>query len=51
MAMLDDEPTDRAGLRPEPVRDGSARNGLERIASLLEEIEQRRELETRRGTS
>jgi MFS family permease len=36
---------------PEPVAvaaDGSAKSGLERIAVLLEEIEQRRELETRR---
>ncbi len=32
----------------EPTRDGSARGGLDRIASLLEEIEQRREVEGRR---
>jgi MFS family permease len=30
--------------------EGSARNGLERIASLLEEIEQRRKIEARRTT-
>jgi len=35
---------------PEPVLDGSARNGLERIATLLEEIEERREVEARRTT-
>ena len=33
---------------PEPLLDGSARSGLERIATLLEEIERRRELEARR---
>jgi MFS family permease len=39
---------------PEPVgvaRDGSARHGLERIATLLEEIERRREVEARRSAS
>jgi MFS family permease len=49
-ALDDDAPTD-PGLRPEPARDGTARNGLERIATLLEEIERRREIEARRGTS
>lgn len=42
-----------AAFSPEPVRlepepDGSARSGLERIATLLEEIERRREMEARR---
>jgi len=32
-----------------PARDGTAKAGLERIATLLEEIEARRELEARRG--
>jgi MFS family permease len=36
---------------PEPVRDGSARGGLDRIASLLEEVERRREREARRSTT
>jgi MFS family permease len=36
---------------PEPERDGSAASGLERIATLLEEIEHRRELEARRSHS
>jgi len=36
---------------PKPLRDGSAKGGLERIAVLLEEIEQRRDLETRRSAS
>ena len=36
---------------PKPPRDGSAKGGLERIAVLLEEIEQRRDLETRRSAS
>jgi hypothetical protein len=36
---------------PEPEPDDSARGGLDRIASLLEEIERRRELETRRSTT
>ena len=45
-----------AAFSPEPVRadaeaDGSARNGLERIATLLEEIEQRRAMEARRSAS
>ena len=37
--------------RPAPPdeRDGAGRTGLERIATLLEEIEQRREVEARRG--
>ena len=44
-----------AAFSPEPVRlgpepDGSARSGLERIATLLEEIERRRELEARRSS-
>ena len=34
---------------PEHARSGSARSGLERIATLLEEIERRRELEARRS--
>jgi MFS family permease len=34
-----------------PVRDDSARGGLDRIASLLEEIERRREREARRSTT
>ena len=38
-------------LAVEPVRDGTARGGLDRIASLLEEIERRRELEARRSTT
>jgi MFS family permease len=33
----------------EPSRDGSARGGLDRIASLLEEIERRHEVEARRS--
>jgi hypothetical protein len=32
----------------EPARDGTAKHGLERIATLLEEIERRRELEAKR---
>jgi MFS family permease len=44
-----DEPTD-PGLPPAQARDGSAKGGLERIASLLEEIEQRREIEARRSS-
>jgi hypothetical protein len=39
------------GPKHEPARDGSARSGLERIATLLEEIEKRREVEMRRSTS
>jgi MFS family permease len=36
---------------PPPARGGSARSGLERIATLLEEIERRRDLEARRSSS
>ena len=51
-ALDGDEPTEPAELPGalEPARDGSAKNGLERIATLLEEIERRRETETRRTT-
>jgi MFS family permease len=48
------EPVAMPAREPERVavaQDGSARHGLERIALLLEEIEQRRELEARRSTS
>jgi MFS family permease len=36
---------------PQPLSNGPATSGLERIADLLEEIERRRELESRRSTS
>lgn len=42
-----DEPT--AVEEPEPAVDGAGRSGLERIASLLEQIQRRRELEGRRS--
>jgi hypothetical protein len=46
------EPKVEPDREPEPapvlVRNGPAANGLERIATLLEEIEARRELEARR---
>ena len=61
VSMLDAFPTptlEPVRSTPEPVfatadvsGDGSARSGLDRIASLLEEIEQRRERETRRSTN
>jgi MFS family permease len=35
----------------EPVAEGASTNGLERIATLLEQIEERRQLEARRPTS
>jgi DHA3 family macrolide efflux protein-like MFS transporter len=44
-------PTSTPAPAPEPARDGGPRSGLERIATLLEEIEKRRELEARRSTS
>jgi MFS family permease len=39
------------GAAGEPGPDGSAKSGLERIATLLEEIERRREIEARRSLS
>ena len=44
-AVIGPEPVE---IHLEPARDDSARGGLDRIASLLEEIEQRREREARR---
>ena len=45
---LEPEPVEEPAPVPEPARDGAPRSGLERIATLLEEIERRRELEARR---
>jgi hypothetical protein len=49
------EPEPQPELQPEPERqpvtNGSHSSGLERIATLLEEIESRRELEARRSSS
>ena len=49
----DESITTPAGLKVElvawePVADGASTNGLERIATLLEQIEERRQLEARR---
>jgi MFS family permease len=44
-------PPDPNGPEPEPEPAGSAASGLERIATLLEEIERRRELEAARRTT
>ena len=41
---------DTGGGRPDPITNGTQAGGLERIATLLEEIEARRELESRRPT-
>jgi hypothetical protein len=43
-------PAPAAQLEIEPVADGASTNGLERIATLLEQIEERRQLEARRTT-
>jgi hypothetical protein len=42
---------DAAAAEPQKVANGTQSRGLERIASLLEEIETRRELEARRSSS
>jgi MFS family permease len=43
-------PASPAPVALEPVADGRSANGLERIATLLEQIEERRQLEARRTT-
>lgn len=42
---------DQSSVEPEPSQNGTESGGLERIATLLEEIEARRERETRRSSS
>jgi hypothetical protein len=41
-------PAPAAPVGFEPVADGASTNGLERIATLLEQIEERRQVEARR---
>ena len=50
-STFDLEPAAPEPGRNESPRDGSARGGLDRIATLLEEIERRREREARRPTT
>jgi MFS family permease len=42
---------DLSSARPEPAPSGTPTSGLERLATLLEEVEARRELEARRTSS
>jgi len=41
---------DPSGVEPEPSQNGTEAGGLERIATLLEEIEARRAVEARRSS-